>query len=75
MNYYFTVNGIPACAAEETLDTRLDPPTVCSHKTKASAQAHAQRVQKLYPSAVITIVEGRCPQPNAYSWQDDECNN
>lgn len=61
--WHFTVNGVGACAAAETADPRLDPCTTCSHGTRESAEADAQRVRDLYPSADVRVHEGRCREP------------
>lgn len=63
MTFYFTVNHVPACTANETLDPRLDPPTKCAHETRAEAEASAARVRALYPGAEVKVHEGRCPTP------------
>lgn len=71
--YHFTVNGTGACQAPETADPRLDPCTTCSHRTRQSAEADAQRVRDLYPDAVVEVHEGRCAAPRDeydYGYQD-----
>jgi hypothetical protein len=62
-SWHFTVNGVGACQARETCDPRLDPCTCCSHATRESAEADAQRVRELYPDARIVVHEGRCREP------------
>lgn len=61
--WHFTVNGTGACQAPETADPRLDPCTTCSHPTRESAEADAQRVRELYPDAIVEVREGGCSEP------------
>ena len=61
--WHFTVNGVGACAAAETADPRLDPCTTCAHSTRESAEADAQRVRDLYPSADVRVHAGPCREP------------
>lgn len=66
MTFYFTVNGVPACSAKETLDPRISPPSTCSHTTEEGAEEMANGVRKWYPDADIRVVEGDCPRPDEY---------
>lgn len=71
--WHFTVNGRGACAAPETLDERLRPCTTCSHGTRESAEADAQRVLELYPDARVEVREGSCGEPRGdydYGYRD-----
>jgi len=66
MTWYFTVNGVPACAAKETLDQRISPPSTCAHTTEEDARKTVESVRKWYPNAKFEVIEGHCPQPDAY---------
>ena len=71
--WHFTVNGVGACAAAETADPRLDPCTTCSHATRESAEADAQRVRDLYPDADVQVQAGSCREPRTeydYGYRD-----
>jgi hypothetical protein len=60
VNYYWTVNGVPACQSRLTLDERLWPPTRCGHGSREDAQRDVSRVADLYPDARIEIHQGVC---------------
>lgn len=61
--YHFTVNGVPACAAIETMDLPLGSCTSCAHDSEESAQADIDKVLAVHPEALCEIVSGHCPRP------------
>ena len=69
--HYITVNGVPACAAEET--KYLDPPSVCQHEDLFTTIRMAKRIRRQLPEDKVEIVEGKCPRPDELppEWEHD----
>lgn len=65
--YYWTVNGVPACQAQETLDHRLNPATYCATHTVDEASGMIERVRALYPDADFDVLDGPCPARGGYA--------
>jgi len=57
MSWYFTVNGVPACRAVETLGLR----TQCAHTSEEEARLDVSLVRAKFPDVVFEVIEGRCP--------------
>lgn len=61
-NYYWTVDGVPACQSPHTWGPDIDPPFACAGSQKV-VTAMVMRFRRLRPGQYRTeIHKGHCPE-------------
>ena len=59
--YYWTVDGVPACATPLTVSPEFDPPFCCAGSQKIVTRM-VTRFRKLRPGHRTEIHRGHCPE-------------
>ena len=59
--YYWTIDGVPACASPHTWGPDFDPPFHCAG-TRKQLEHLVFRFHGLRPGHEVRIHEGRCPE-------------
>ena len=60
-NYYWTIDGVPACQSNLTWGPDVYPPFTCAG-TLEMLTCMVERFNKLRPGYDVKIIEGRCPE-------------
>ena len=69
--YHITVDNVPFCATDLTLELCGHGGTRCQHDNYSTAVKGLDLCEKRLPGHAVKLVTGRCPQPNAMSFEEE----